>query len=1148
MIVKSSGQPDWAEETKKAEEARLATLSRYEILDTPLEAAFDRITQLASTLFDVPVVLISLVDKDRQWFKSCYGLDMRETDRSLSFCAHAIQADTVLVVPDATKDARFARNALVTGEPGIRFYAGAPLATPDGYKLGTLCLIDREPRKQLSYEQRAMLESLAALVVDELELRRVGRALQASEGKLRVIVEGTPDALYIKDTEGRFAFINLAGAKMLGYSVASLLGKRNRDLFNSEDSARITADDQRVMALGKTLSYEQALQLGGKEHIFLTNKLPYRSEQGELLGLVGINQDITERRRAEQALTESEARYRAIVEQATVGVSQTDLTGRFLYVNDRYCEIVGRAREELLGGLRLHDVTAPEDLPQNLQAFEQLLVDDVPFSIEKRYQRPDGTRVWVSLEVSLVRNLDGKSLYAQAIVQDIDERKRTERALSESEARYRIVAETASDVLITIDQENTILYLNQAAEKVFGHPLTDMLGRDLNMLMPEYLRHVHAAGLKRYHETGQRHISWEAVEVPGLHKDGHEIDLEISFGEYKQQGHHLFTAIIRDITERKRASEVHKRAAALLQATFDSTAEGVLSVDERGRVTGCNRRYLEMWSVPAALIAIHDDEALVQHALKQLKKPEAFLARTQATYSLPEGETRDELELRDGRVIERVSLPQRIEDRIVGRVWSFRDVTARYRSEERLQEANRELEVRVVERTAALENANRELTRLNSRLAHDAFHDSLTGLPNRALFTDRLHQAIERYNVRVDYGFSVLFLDFDRFKNVNDSLGHTVGDKLLIGVAERLSHCVRPRDTVARLGGDEFTILLEDVTGIEQATSTAERIQHKLSKPFILDGQTVHTSASIGITSSAFNYEGPGDALRDADVAMYRAKALGKATFQVFTPEMGARAASLLTLENDLRRAIERQELRVHYQPVIAVASGQLIGVEALLRWQHPHLGMVSRAEFMPVAEETGLIVEFDRWVLREACRQLRVWQNVVPLALNVNLSGKAFTHAGLVESVGTSLLDVGFSPGNLRLELTESVLVQSSEETLATLAKLKALGVQLYIDDFGTGYSSLSYLQRLPIDALKIDSSFVQRMTLNPESSELVKTILVMARNLGLEVVAEGVENVRQLRRLKRSGCPYAQGYLFSKPLSAEEMTAYLEKQVIGR
>jgi len=1020
--VKSSGETQnesgLVEAAKEFEEARLAALSRYEILDTPPEATFDRITKLASTIFSVPVVLISLVDRDRQWFKSCYGLDTRETDRSLSFCSQAIQADAVMVVPDATQDARFALNLLVTSEPRIRFYAGAPLQTPDGHKLGTLCLIDREPRLELTQEQRETLESLAALVVDELELRRVGKALQASE-----------------------------------------------------------------------------------------------------------------------------ARYRGIVEQATVGVSQTDLTGRFLYVNDRYCQIVGHSREALLGGLRLHDVTDPEDLPRNLQDFDRLLNNDTPFSMEKRYLRPDGTRVWAGLEVSLVRDVNGSPLYAQAIVQDITERKHVEAALAESEARYRIVAETASDVLVTIDETNTILYLNPAAEKIFGHPLKEMLGRDLNMLMPEYLRHVHAAGLKRYRETGRKHISWDAVEVPGLHKDGHEIDLEISFGEYKQEGHHLFTAIIRDVTERKKASDALERSTALLQAAFDSTAEGVLSVDEHGRVTNYNRRYLEMWRVPEGVRDSGSDEALVRHALTQLKEPDGFLERVQEAYKNPQGETQDEFELRDGRIIERVSLPQRIDDRFVGRVWSFRDVTARYRAEERLQEANQELEARVAERTTALEVANQELTRLNERLLHDAFHDSLTGLPNRALFADRLHQAIERYNARIDYGFSVLFLDFDRFKIVKDSHGHTVGDPPLIAVSERLSRCVRPRDTVARLGGDEFTVLLEDVTGTEQAIGTAERIQRELSRQFVFEGQTVHTSASIGITSSTYSYKRPEDVLRDADIAMYRAKALGKATYQVFTPEMRERAASLLTLENDLRRAVEQQELRVHYQPVVAIASGQLTGVEALLRWQHPHLGMVSLAEFMPIAEETGLIVELDRWTLHEACRQVRTWQDALPLTLNVNLSGQAFAHAGLVESVGASLADTGFDPRGLRLELTESVLMQSSEGTLTSLSKLKALGIQLYIDDFGTGYSSLSYLQRLPIDALKIDGSFIQRMTQHPESAELVKTIMAMARSLGLQVVAEGVETVSQLKRLKRLGCPYAQGYLFSKPLSTEETTAFVEK-----
>jgi diguanylate cyclase (GGDEF)-like protein len=424
----------------------------------------------------------------------------------------------------------------------------------------------------------------------------------------------------------------------------------------------------------------------------------------------------------------------------------------------------------------------------------------------------------------------------------------------------------------------------------------------------------------------------------------------------------------------------------------------------------------------------------------------------------------------------------------------------------------------------------------------------LTGLPNRALFTDRLHQAIERYNARIDYGFSVLFLDFDRFKVVNDSLGHTVGDKLLVGIAERLLRCVRPSDTVARLGGDEFTILLEDVSGVEQAAGTAERIGREFSRPFVLGGQLVHTSASIGIAPSTYNYTQPEDVLRDADIAMYRAKALGKATFQVFTAEMGARAASLLTLDNDLRRAVERRELRVYYQPIVAVASGQLEGVEALLRWQHPRLGTVSLAEFMPIAEETGLIVELDRWTLHEACRQVQAWQGVLPLTLNVNLSGQAFAHPHLVERVGTSLAKTGFDPTKLNVELTESVLVRSSEGTLSTLSNLKALGVQLYIDDFGTGYSSLSYLQRLPIDALKIDRSFVQRMTINSESMELVRTILTMARNLNLSVVAEGVETSRQLKRLERLGCPYAQGYLFSKPLSAEAMTSYLAGETLKR
>ena len=856
------------------EDARLAALRRYNVLGTAPERAFERITSLASKVFAVPIALITLVDSDRQWFKSCYGLDLRETSRKVSFCTYAIQSDEVMVVPNALEDPRFADNPLVTGELHIRFYAGAPLKTPDGYNLGSLCLIDTEPRRPLSEVQRGMLADLAAVVVDELELRSASRALQTSEATLHTVIETIADPIYIKDLEGRYTLINSAGAATLNCELAEVLGKRDAELFGETEAAVIAPIDQQLLETKAPTTYERAAETATGSKIYLTSKYPYYAHDGKLQGLIGVSRDVTSRRHAEQAL-------------------------------------------------------------------------------------------------------------------------------ANSEARYRIVAETASDAIITIDEESRILYANGAVEKIFGYDPGKLQGQSLTLLMPDYLRHVHEAALKRYVETGVRHMHWDAIEIPALHQSGAEVPIEVSFGEHHENGQRLFTGIMRDITERKRA----------------------------------------------------------QGALETL---------------------------------------------------------------------TRELERRVEARTA-------ELAEANAQLLYDAFHDKLTGLANRALFLDRLALATERYQRRADGGFAVLYLDADRFKVVNDSLGHSTGDQLLIALGERLKECTRPGDTVARLGGDEFAVLLEDTPFIEEVVGVAERIQHEARKPFVTSGKVIYTSVSIGIVMSSTLHENTEELLRDADIAMYHAKALGKARYQVFTEEMRDHVVSLMALENDLRGALGRNELRVYYQPIKALQKGSLTGFEALVRWQHPTLGTVSPTSFIPLAEETGLITELDRWVLREACRQLQHWQQqhpLIPLTVNVNLSSRQFLEADLAEYVRAVLEETGVRPEHLKLEVTESVLMQHAEAVMIAFEQLKALGVKLCIDDFGTGYSSLSYLQRFPVDTLKIDRSFVDNMVETPEGAELVKTIVAMAQALKLSVVAEGIETEAQLAQLNALGCLYGQGYLFARPL----------------
>lgn len=447
-----------------------------------------------------------------------------------------------------------------------------------------------------------------------------------------------------------------------------------------------------------------------------------------------------------------------------------------------------------------------------------------------------------------------------------------------------------------------------------------------------------------------------------------------------------------------------------------------------------------------------------------------------------------------------------------------------------------------------VENALRES---QERLAHQAFHDALTGLPNRTLLIRHLRRAVEHAKRDKTYSFAVLFLDLDRFKIINESLGHAIGDQLLIAISERLETCLRPGDTVARLGGDEFALLLDHIGDTSDAIRIANRIQKKLTLPFNLNGQDVFATTSIGIALSATGYDQPESLLRDADTAMHRAKALGGARHEVFDSRMHARAVELLQLETDLRRAIERQEFQLHYQPIVSLESETIIGFEALIRWQHPQRGLVSPMQFIPVAEETGLIIPIGRWVLREACRQMRIWQTQLPthhrLTISVNLSGKQFAQPDLIDEIKRILGETGLDASSLRLEITESVIMQNAEVATDVLSQLRATGIQLHIDDFGTGYSSLSYLHRFPIDMLKIDRSFVSQIGVDGDNSEIVETIMTLARNLSINVIAEGVETVDQLAHLRKLQCEYGQGYLISKPLDKEAAGTLIAQKIHG-
>jgi diguanylate cyclase (GGDEF)-like protein/PAS domain S-box-containing protein len=682
-------------------------------------------------------------------------------------------------------------------------------------------------------------------------------------------------------------------------------------------------------------------------------------------------------------------------------------------------------------------------------------------------------------------------------------RRRAEAELAESEERFRKVAESIRDGMIIVNQDSSITYWNRAAEDMFGYTPEEALGRSwYELLTPTRYHEAFSQNSAQFRKTGQGPNVGRTVELSAVRKGGEEFPVEVSFSSVAINGQWHGTGIVRDISERRRAENVNRKLAAIVESSEDA----IIGMTIDGFITTWNRGAAKVYGYGADEIVGRSVTVLAapgrQHEVADL------LATVESGKSVVHYET---VRVRkDSRPIE-VSL-----------------------SLSPIRSSSGE-----ISGISAIERDISEQKAAEKEIEYLAFYDPLTRLPNRRLLQDRLYQALVG-STRSRRKGAILLIDLDNFKIVNNTCGHDVGDQLLIQVARRLGSCVRDGDTVARLSADEFVVLLQDLStklaeAAGQAKGIGEKILAVLNAPYALTDRVLHSTPSIGVTLFPDSERAVDELLKQADIAMHQAKSAGRNTLRFFDPEMQVTIAARAVLEAALRLGIQHRQFVLHYQPQVD-GAGNIVGVEALVRWEHPERGVVSPAQFIPLAEETGLILPIGQWVLETACAHLHTWaedSSTRDLQLSINVSARQFRQPDFVDQVRVALKNSGAPTNRLKIELTESLVLVDIEDTVEKMQAIKQLGVGFSMDDFGTGYSSLAYLTRLPLDQLKIDRSFVRNLPDNPNDAVIAQTIITMAKSLGLAVIAEGVETEAQRQFLERHGCPTYQGYLFSKPLA---------------
>ncbi len=923
----------------------------------------------------------------------------------------------------------------------------------------------------------------------------------------------------ISDIKGNIVYANDKLCELTGYARDELIGKNHRILKSGEHPPEFYRDLWKTIAQGETWRGEVKNRAKNGRHYWVdATIIPVRDETGKIVQYTAIRTDITELKDAQEHNRRQAMRLESATKGAQFGIWEYELdTSRLVWDKTMY-NLYGITPGQAAATNNYHmwrDIVHPDDLEHSERLLEDAINGDSVFDTSFRIIRQcDGEVRHIRAHATIERDAEGRALRMIGVNYDITDSVTTSEEIERREEEIRAILDAIPAFVYYKDDQNKILRLNRAAAESIGKPVNQIENHQAEEFFPEedakaYLkddREVIGSGtpklgiVERYETGGGEPLIIRTDKIPLRNADG----------EYDR-----LVALASDITEQtrneQRLKQSEERYALAVKGSRDGLWDWNLITDrvyyapQWKQMLGLEE--VEVKDTPDEWISRIDPDDLgaFMHEFDQHLSGEDQVFEVELRMRHEQGHT--------VWMLCRGAVVRNEQGRAVRVAGSLADIT--------------------------------EIKLAQDELRILAEHDKLTGLPNRAFFHTHLASAIERSKLDPEYKFAVLFFDFDRFKVINDSLGHDVGDAMLVSIADQFRSILREKDTPARFGGDEFVVLLNDLKNYDEALTAGTRLLDAFAKPHALMGHDVFSTASIGLVTNETNYSCAEDMLRDADAAMYQAKEAGKARLVVFDQVMHQQALKQLQLEADLREALEQEQFHMVYQPIISLEAGELLGFEALIRWTHPKHGPICPADFIPIAEDTGLIVPIGEWVLREACKQLYQWNYIerpeLPVVVNVNLSLRQVCHPNIIDTIRDVIFSTGIDPTLLKLEVTESTIVDDRHNMIPLLNQIKELGIQLAMDDFGTGHSSLGNLHQLPVDVLKIDQSFIKSMSANRELAAVMQAIITLAHELGMQTVAEGIETAEQLVMLQSLDCNFGQGYYFKKPLTTAQATDYL-------